>query len=187
MRCTRSPSLPCASTTCPAFNSRTATGATNTRSCGRIFGRMLSPSAVKRTASPLLNSSRHTASNCAVFFRTILLAVDLSPRMADNLHGALLRHKAENVTRQLGSEFLDELQREVQRLRAMSRHKAARKYFRRRGGARHGHQLIASPLLQHVDVRQQRATGRGDARIPVPWRAVHPHLLATAPQNDAVV
>jgi len=42
-------------------------------------------------------------------------------------------------------------------------------------------------VYKRQDMRQQRGVRRGNSRIAVPRRAVHPHLALVAAQNDAVI
>src|SRR5271163_861455 len=148
---------------------------------------MLLPCAVKRTEKPFCNNSRQVAANCAESFFTAFGIVDLSARMADRLHGARLRQKAKSIAGQFPRKLLDELQRQVQRLWRVARHETARKDFRGRNAARHGHEFVGGRLFENVDVRESRRAGRSDAGVAMPRRAVHPHLAFAPAENDAVV
>src|SRR5271168_559123 len=186
-RCARIPSSPRLNTTSPGAILFAPRGATTIASPCKMFGRMLSPCAVKRTATPLPNNSRQSISNFFESFLTTVVIVDLSPPMANGLHGARLRQKPERLARHLLRKLFDKTQRVLQRLRAVPRHKAARENFRGGQAARHRHQFVGWPLLQHINVRELRRIGRRDTRISVPRRPVHPDPAIARPQDNAVI
>src|SRR5271163_2497626 len=88
--------------------------------------------------------------------------------------------------RNFARDAIEEIQRELNALRRMVRHKTACEEFGCRAACRYGELLIAGAVRKEINTSERRAIRRGDTCIAVPGSAVHADLVILGTQNDGM-